>query len=316
MERKANALDLIKSIACILIVGSHCLPIFNKTTLNYYYGQWFFRFCVPLFFLSTGYYYCKMRAEKQRTYITRISVLYAISSVVYLPAYILDGGIKQIVSKLVFGYYHLWYMSALAIGLLVLHFASKVLKRFKYLLILLLGGGILLGLYYRLFDSSLLERLAKVVSVFGGARHALFFAVPMLLIGWAIADFSIDKKVQGKPKLLFASYVFLMFASFVEATILRSKLGDSVRLDVTIFGWMPAIPLLLLSLVTLTEIKPELNRKLRKTTDIVYIIHIWVLIAIKTFTSFERIGMFFLVTVASFILAFIIEMIIGKVVNL
>lgn len=39
MEKKANAIDLIKLIAAILIVGSHCLPIFKSDSLNFYYGQ-------------------------------------------------------------------------------------------------------------------------------------------------------------------------------------------------------------------------------------------------------------------------------------
>ena len=76
MRNKTNILDLIKVVACVLIVGSHCLPLFRNDGLNYYYGQWFFRFCVPLFFVSTGYFFAKMEVARKKAYIKRIVLLY------------------------------------------------------------------------------------------------------------------------------------------------------------------------------------------------------------------------------------------------
>ena len=64
-----NTLDILKVIATILIIGSHCLPLFVNKTYNYYYGQYLFRFCVPLFFLSSGYYFTKMDYIQKKSYI-------------------------------------------------------------------------------------------------------------------------------------------------------------------------------------------------------------------------------------------------------
>lgn len=71
-EKNCNCVDLLKLLMCILIVGSHCLPLFLSESANYYYGQWFFRFCVPFFFISTGYFFAKMNTQKQKMYIKRI----------------------------------------------------------------------------------------------------------------------------------------------------------------------------------------------------------------------------------------------------
>lgn len=140
MRNKANILDLIKVVACVLIVGSHCLPLFKNDGLNYYYGQWFFRFCVPLFFVSTGYFFAKMEVARKKAYIKRIVLLYLGASLLYFPLYF-NGGIVLIMSNLIFGFHHLWYLSALAMGLIIVTIAQKVMKNRKYLLIIPLAGG-------------------------------------------------------------------------------------------------------------------------------------------------------------------------------
>lgn len=310
-EKQANALDLIKTIACIMIVGSHCLPIFENNDFNYYYGQWFFRFCVPLFLLSTGYFFSKMVKDKQKAYIKRIIVLYIISSFVYLPAYVTDSSTKSIISNLLFGYHHLWYLSALAFGLVIVLLVDKMnLREWQYFIaIIMVWGGGLFGTYYQLLNSEKLILLAKIVSVFGGARHALFFAVPLLLFGGLIADIQLDKKIKGKEVYLIVLYILLMAISFMEACFFREQLGDAVRLDVTIFGWMPAVPLTLLGLVVETSIKFDKSRKIRKVTDVVYILHIWVLIAVNKLFGTVGCARFLLVVALSYLLSFFITIV-------
>ena len=88
MRNKANILDLIKVVACVLIVGSHCLPLFRNDGLNYYYGQWFFRFCVPLFFCLNRLFLCEDgSSEKKSIYqanrFTLFGCVIAILSVVF-----------------------------------------------------------------------------------------------------------------------------------------------------------------------------------------------------------------------------------------
>lgn len=37
--QETNIVDFIKLFCCILIIGSHTLPLFNLDIINYYYGQ-------------------------------------------------------------------------------------------------------------------------------------------------------------------------------------------------------------------------------------------------------------------------------------
>ena len=136
---KCCLIDIIKLSACVLIVGSHCTPLFENDSFNFYYNQWFFRFCVPFFFIAAGYFFNTMSKSKKLSYIRRVGVLYIGSTVLYLPIIVRSTGQMR---SLIFGYHHLWYLCALTLALLIVYCAEIVLKgkRF-YLVFLLLGGG-------------------------------------------------------------------------------------------------------------------------------------------------------------------------------
>lgn len=301
MQKETNTLDLIKAVACVLIIGSHCLPIFKCDSLNFYYGQCFFRFCVPLYFISTGYYFAKMEGTKQKAYIKRIVLLYISASLLYAPFYT-TSDIGIIISKLLFGFHHLWYLSALVMGLIITVVAQKFLKTKKYILIILLVGGIVLNEYYKLINNESLLRLAVIVSFCGGAKHALLFATPMLLVG----DYIAGKHVFAKKSVCIFLFVILLTASFIETAILKNQIGSQIRLDVSIFEWTPAIPLFLLGLNTKAKIEPVTSRKLRKITDIAYIIHVWIIVLVVKLLKLEFEIRFLIVTVVSFVISCII----------
>ena len=58
IKQKENCtLDLLKFVASILVAASHLPGLFSSELAEFYYNGWFFRFCVPLFFASSGYYF-------------------------------------------------------------------------------------------------------------------------------------------------------------------------------------------------------------------------------------------------------------------
>lgn len=81
-----------------------------------------------------------MEVARKKAYIKRIVLLYLGASFLYFPLYF-NGGIVLIMSNLIFGFHHLWYLSALAMGLIIVTIAQKVMKNRKYLLIIPLAGG-------------------------------------------------------------------------------------------------------------------------------------------------------------------------------
>lgn len=169
------------------------------------------------------------------------------SMLLYLPLYI-NIGLASFAVRMLFGYYHLWYLSAMAIGLIFIFLAEKY-KCCNYWLIFLIFAGAVFCEYYKLFDSKALSFVARLILVVGGARHALFFAIPLMLIGHYIAHHTPTHGVMWYMLIFFILEVF----SFFEVLILKHFLGTSIRLDISIFGWMPAVPIFLLGINTQTK---------------------------------------------------------------
>lgn len=272
-----NNVGFIKAIACILIVISHCIPIAESEVVNFYYGQWFFRFCVPFFFISTGYFYSKMPFAKRRSYLIRIAAIYCLATAIYFP-YILETekGILDIIKALILGYRHLWYLIALLGGLVIFEATDRVLsKRIRYILsAFLLMIGIVFDEYYKPIPYDNLSNMALLFKHL--TRNGLFFAFPMLTIGYAIST-NIKCIHRIKCSILSTVTIILFLLSFAETSLLRMIIGNSITLDLSLFGWTTAIPLFCIAINTGNNLSERFRRDIRKITDVVYIIHIIVL---------------------------------------
>ena len=163
-------------------------------------------------------------------------------------------------------------------------------------------GGVLLDEYYKLFDITILNELAEIISYIGGARNALFFAMPLLLIGGLVASRE-EKLLRYRRSRLAIACIILFVFGFVEATILRNNIGTNITVDLSIFGWTPSVPLLLLGLRVRSMVAVDDSRRLRKITGIVYIIHVWVIIITDELLGIEYLSRFMIVTLISFALA-------------
>ena len=294
--------DYAKLFCCVLIVGAHCRPLFSQDILNYYYGQWFFRLSVPFFFISSGYFFSKMNGSKRQKYIKRIAVIYAGSLIIYSPSLMADD-LRGLINDIVFGYYHLWYLSALFFGLIAAHLLEKAIKEYRFFFILLLVAGVLFDEYYKLLGSSVLNRIAECVDLIGTARHALFFGLPLILIGECLSKR--EWKNTGNSKLLLLLAVTLAFG-FFEATAFRRAVQGDVSLDVSIFGWTPAVPLFLLAIGNKPKRVRFNTRKLRRTVDFVYIVHIYVIAVLKDLFAQSHFSLLFFTLLISFAVSYFV----------
>lgn len=292
--KKANStLDILKFLCAILILGSHCLPILKNEMFNLYYGQWFFRFAVPLFFISSGYFFSRMDAEKKKTYIKRIFMLYIGATAVYSPfiaSTVLNRRFFEAVKQVFLGYSHLWYLSALFIGLLVFYYfekknvLSKINRTIQYLTIAtILLVGAFFGEYYKLVDIPLITAVGEFIKKLGGIRHAPFFGIPLIWVGRCIAETNIENKCSlMKCGTFLAGAVLLSLGEFL---FLKQQFGTALRCDLTLFNWLPAVPLFVLSFHMQVSVKTEFAHMLRKMADVVYIIHPWIIFCCGSFRS-------------------------------
>ena len=304
-------LNIIKFIASVLIVGSHTLPLFKNGSLNYYYGQWFFRFCVPLFFISTGYYYYSMEKSIRFKYIRRLVKIYIISVIIYFPLIIIDSrNLLDCFKYFVFGYVHLWYLISLIVALLIIELFRKIrwlsTERATSLIVCLLLFGALFDEYYKIINIGFLNDIGRFMyELCWGSRNFLFFAFPMVLLGMLIKKHNKVFISFSKKNSLFVLLLFFSFLSLLEAYYLRRILGDSVTLDISIFNMIPSIIIFLMTQTYSIKLFDD-SKILRKMADIIYIIHMLVLFFIDQVIHFKLLDRFLLCFLISFVLSGVI----------
>lgn len=277
-----KTLDLFKALACIWVTQTHLPTVFADPLGEMYYCQWFFRFCVPFFFVCSGYFFYRAK-DKTRT-LKRIAWLFVLSNVLYLPAMLagaetLSDVISALRWNLVFGYEHLWYLSATLEGLLVWYVLEKIpvisglFHKFGIpVSLLLLLAGSLLDEYYRLFDGGVIYSAGEFLSAFGGPRNVVFIGFPLLVLGGAMARY---ETVFRKTPTWLLPVMWLLFRAlaFFECTWLFDRLGSEISLDLSFFGWVPALILLELSFRFRVPIPTGFAKLLRRMAEYVYILH-------------------------------------------
>lgn len=137
----------------------------------------------------------------------------------------------------------------------------------------------------------------------------MLFGLPMLLIGGRIGE-QWKHKQAGKfdnCKTQVIVFAILWGIGWIEATLLMKSLGADITTDVTIFGWTPAIPLTIIGINTFINFRAEILRSIRKTIDLVYILHIWVLVLVDHFLNVVYLGRFLLVAMIATIISGLIE---------
>ncbi len=286
-EKENQALDVLKFIAAIFILFSHCMPLFKTPVYNLMYSQWFFRFCVPLFFISSGYYFSSFSKDSQKKYIKRILKLYIGMTILYFPFNLVSRtGIGKIIKNVLLGYHHLWYLSALFIALCILYFLHDKRKIYPYIGVGLLLIGAFFDEYFKFFDWNFLKSISEVIVFCGGARHAIFFALPMLLVGKFLFE---HKKIFNMPiGLCIALVVISSGLSFAESRFLISNLTDKVSCDVTLFNYLPAVFLFVLTFKIKLPFAEKISTKsFRKMADVIYFTHIAFLSVVLNIFGYE-----------------------------
>ena len=311
MNNENNTINVLKFICSIFIIGLHCYPLFINERINYYSTQYLFRFCVPFFFIVTGYYFNKMSNTKRKSYIIRIMILYLLSTVLYLPLIIKQSySSKLIITFLIFGYHHLWYIVSLFITLTILYliYKNKDFKSSKCVIatiVILIIIGSYLDEYYKIFNISQLSKVYvfSTTYLFGG-RNFILFTLPMVLIGMCLeSNESKIKKISLKKNSLLVIISFIVF--LFETYYLRHKIPTIISNDITLFNCLPAISLFMICLNINIHIKNN-TKPLRKISDIMYIIHPYIIYYITSILHLYNFKLF----IISFSITIIISIII------
>lgn len=310
--RRNDMLNIVKLFAAICVIGIHC-TVFADKYLNYAFQQWFARFAVPLFFVSSGFYFSKMNDEKRNIYLKRIGVLYLISMIAYSYFWIPRGGnhfILATIRTILFGYHHLWYLSALFMALVLTKLWYKLNLNDRWQLIvvgILLLAGIFLGVYYKYLPRTLYE-ICDFFKHVGRGRNFATFGFPLVLLGdWLYRN---REKVFSVAKRKYFILLFISCAlSLIEVFLVKKYLN--AYSDVLLFNWPIGVFIFILTFYA----KPFTNGtdRIRKLADYIYIVHPLVITIVYKIVGFRNIYSFLMIVVFSVIASFAVNSLIDFV---
>ncbi len=332
-RRKAyTGIDYFRFLAALLVIAIHTSPLLSYSeTGDFILTRIFARVAVPFFFLTTGFFLFSggpedsFPEEKMRAFIKKTAVVYLISILLYLPLNLYNGYFAQnyllpnIIKDLFFDgtMYHLWYLPASMIGVMIAWFLIKRLGLPKAFVITALFYiiGLFGDSYYGLseqlpFLKSVYEAIFQVSDY---TRNGIFFAPVFFVMGGMIANQSQRTSLGASSAGLAVSLVALLS----EGMLLHQfglQRHDSMYLSL--------LPCMYFLFNTLIFWKGQRVALLRTSALIIYIIHPMVIVIVRLFAKVIHLQKmlvenslihFLLVSILSVFFAFLIAFLFGKI---
>ncbi len=200
-------LDRLKFIAAIGVVFLHTGAFGTLSlSLNDIMANGYLRMAVPLFAILSGYFFTtRDKPGKWLPWVLRIVLIYLGLMAAYAPFW-LDQvhSIRGCVNLLVFGYFHLWYLPAIACAAVATHYGARW-RYFDWLVGVCALIG--LGLQYQMIYHGGVNPLTF--------RNGLFFLLPFFFIGYRMATWRL---VVSGPLVLASLLAVLVETCLVRAT--------------------------------------------------------------------------------------------------
>lgn len=277
--RKLVGIEYFRVAAAFLVVAIHCSPLLTYSeTADFIFTRVLARAAVPFFFMVTGYFVIG-KAEKTRKFLKKTGVIYLASILLYLPLNLYAGNFAGLtpgaaLTQLLFEgtFYHLWYLPAALLGVLV----ASLLARSRAGLGIA-GALYLLGLlgdsYWGLVSGVpvVSDAYNVVFSVAGYTRNGLFFAPLFLLLGAAMRS----TKLPGKGAS--AAGLAAAFALMLAEALLLRRLGWQ-RHD-SMYVFLPAVMYFLFALLLIP--RGRAAGWMAPFSLLVYILHPWVIVLVR-----------------------------------
>ncbi len=218
---RIKKLDDFKWIAALLVVANHTSPLESvNQTADFLLTRVFARVEVPFFFMVTGYFvlYGAMQEKDGMKRIAaslkRTGLLYLAVTLLYLPVQLYKM-LKEPLShaewagqmlKAVFfdgTYYHLWYLPAAMIGLMLSYLLLRYTGRAALTVSMVLYAiGLLGDSYYGLAEKlPVLKGMYEgMFHVFTYTRNGLFLAPVFLILGYGLAVKKQEEILPGEER--------------------------------------------------------------------------------------------------------------------
>lgn len=252
---RIHSLDYLKLLLAVLVAFGHSGWMQAHASVGMFIlGNGILRVIVPLFSIVTGYFlYHSLERGKALLWLGRLLALYALWMVLYLPFWIgAVTGTVSLIKMLIFGYFHLWFLSGMIIGgaaIVILRHLSRWAGLRSEVRPIIAAAVIcaLIGLGLQYLNLSM-----------GGAlgqrkyQNGLFFCLPFLSMGylWArvVADRGVDALPSGRVALWLSVTGMALLAFEAYELFLRSGMGATLEIPISSYIAVPGLFLLALRL--------------------------------------------------------------------
>lgn len=292
-----GGLNLFRLIAAILVVANHTSPLtVFSADADFFMTRILARVAVPFFFMVTGHFVLSGildsadSGKKSGRFLKRISLLYALSILIYIPLGIYAGHYHDLtpygaLRLLIFDgpFYHLWYFPATIFGVCLISLMSRWmrLRSMMTLSALLYVLGLLGDSYFGLIEKLPVMGMAYQYGfqIFSYTRNGLFFAPLFLLLGtWLGKRATSPKPKENFPKtralgIGFALSFLLMTGEAFTLHYLEWQRHDSMYLAL-----IPTMAFLY-QLLLLWQVNASV--KLRTMGTWVYILHPAMIVVVR-----------------------------------
>ncbi|SMC71439.1 serine racemase VanT catalytic subunit [Papillibacter cinnamivorans] len=290
-DKRYGGLDRFKLLASFLVVAIHTSPLASfSPEADFLLTRVAARVAVPFFLMVSGFFilpaYLFERSADSRAplrFLGRAALLYLAAAGIYLPVGVYAGqyagiGPLSILCRIVFDgtFYHLWYLPALIVGILLVYGLSRRLPFGGVLAVslVLYAAGLFGDSYYGVIEN--LPGISSVYAagfrVFSYTRNGIFYAPVFLAMG---AGFGRSPRFFPKKAaaVCFSACMALMAA---EGLILH-RFG--LQRHDSMYAMLPLCMLFLFPLVLSWRAEPSFF--LRKVSQWVYILHPLCIVAVR-----------------------------------
>ena len=239
-RRGYPAVDRFRVAAALLVVCIHTAPLASFSAAADFALKTLARLAVPFFFTATGFFLLgelvrpglrpRTLSPGVRRFLKKTGVLYAACTVLYLPVTLYAGNfpVENVLGELVRDavldgtFYHLWYLPAALLGVLVVCGLLRFLRPGAAAGVCgaLYLAGLLGDSWYGLAKQLpvLKEGYDALFGVMDYTRNGLFFAPAFLMLGALLAGFP----ARRRPRACLAELGCSLALLFAEAFGLRA----------------------------------------------------------------------------------------------
>lgn len=308
------AIDILKVMLAYMVVLRHCAQTYlaPESILYKVIVNGLSALAVPTFFAISAFLLYAGRG-KLKNQVWRIVRLYLVWTILYLPINLLRIIIKgkdvlQSVFELIQytvmsgSYYHLWFLPALAIGLVFFSGLKRICNKKSVLVAicsLLFVAGILGDSWRVLIRGTWVESVYKIYEIpFVTTRNGIFFAPLFICIGFLVAE---NRRQIDKALVAGVAIVSIIIA-VVEWNFTKNNSVNNMMLY-TVF----AVPVVIMTLTIKAEKRSYPT--LRRISTLAFCGHPWVILFVSQLPVYsgDFVGKCILVVLITTVISFGIE---------